>query len=119
MKDTETTEIYTLGLHDALPISAGIHEGKVDAVPLQYRPYAVASDARTIIGNRPTGPNEAVEERRLAYVGATYDSDNGPQRLPGKYSLRLFAHPFPLPVVNPISDSCLPFPATAARGSAK
>src|SRR3712207_9043362 len=38
--DTPTTEIYTLSLHDALPISAG-------------RPWGSVADSITLLGRRP------------------------------------------------------------------
>ena len=41
--DTATTEIYTLSLHDALPISAGAPGGQENRVPGQGKRIAAAA----------------------------------------------------------------------------
>src|SRR5438874_6266525 len=42
--DTATTEIYTLSLHDALPISSTSARGKARAVPRTTRPSRCLAD---------------------------------------------------------------------------
>src|SRR5256885_10090138 len=64
--DTATTEIYTLSLHDALPISAFLHQG-FDIVPLSARKR---HRSRLLLGipiprprGRPTGKQARHSER--------------------------------------------------------
>src|SRR5215475_14650559 len=38
--DTATTEIYTLSLHDALPILVALADGTVDAIATDHAPHA-------------------------------------------------------------------------------
>src|SRR2546430_8860148 len=47
--DTATTEIYTLSLHDALPISRSISWGEVTLAPLT--PWDLASITKSISGS--------------------------------------------------------------------
>src|SRR3712207_9315660 len=62
--DTATTEIYTLSLHDALPISAdaahGAH-GRGPAGRLAHRPRQGAA-AASAVGPRGAGPHDRSEE---------------------------------------------------------
>src|SRR5256885_13439148 len=81
--DTATTEIYTLSLHDALPISLHAHRWGgslglplLDAVP-QEQPRN---------RNQRRGIGEAVEERRgqKAPAAPTGGLGKGPQEGPGR-----------------------------------
>src|SRR5256885_15045505 len=45
--DTATTEIYTLSLHDALPISDELHQPLVDLVPHLGRHHRFRSEEHT------------------------------------------------------------------------
>src|SRR6266496_2843455 len=45
--DTATTEIYTLSLHDALPICCPIRETRVDSGPSTSRPFSMQSDRKS------------------------------------------------------------------------
>src|SRR6266849_6744137 len=61
--DTATTEIYTLSLHDALPIFCGLEEG---LLPHSGRGFDDGSAEPSA-----EGVANLEEERRLAYVGMT------------------------------------------------
>src|SRR2546426_9314930 len=52
--DTATTEIYTLSLHDALPISSGVHMWKGTAATLKPNPTTSRLIASIKIGS-PAG----------------------------------------------------------------
>src|SRR3712207_8131357 len=61
--DTATTEIYTLSLHDALPISAGVHADRG-----RVRADLVRRDPRHLHGER-AGVGPAVDGQPGARVG--------------------------------------------------
>src|SRR2546422_7595910 len=58
--DTATTEIYTLSLHDALPISSSSHRPRRAGRALQRRPVPPAG----VAGDRPTACGRARAARR-------------------------------------------------------
>src|SRR3712207_9364838 len=67
--DTATTEIYTLSLHDALPIyegglEAGEYQGKLYAAPLSLTPHAFwyNKDLMQQAGLDPEQPPKTMEE---------------------------------------------------------
>src|SRR2546425_1957035 len=76
--DTATTEIYTLSLHDALPISGGVHEHRVDAAGARRRDRVERHGRRILCPDdarhgQPVGPDLRSEEhtselQSLAYL---------------------------------------------------
>src|SRR2546426_7669282 len=89
--DTATTEIYTLSLHDALPISGGPRVGPpVDCAPQERSQYLAALEAggshsrgRQERG-RPWKPVRRMDDHvagreRQRYSGRDHDSRGNPQ----------------------------------------
>src|SRR2546430_14041000 len=70
--DTATTEIYTLSLHDALPISAvWLSKGRMATVlmlgsPPPAKPYRHPLSARASVLTAPA-PNRGIEHRRRVH----------------------------------------------------
>src|SRR2546425_9412971 len=80
--DTATTEIYTLSLHDALPISTGHHAGNPDD-----------PGHRPVVGSRSSpgeeaGANPGAQEGRRQAVPLRHDA-----RVPGPLRTELPAGP--------------------------
>src|SRR3989441_8508158 len=85
--DTATTEIYTLSLHDALPIcdqvslarddSPGIHHFESLSPPVRRSVNAVASHAGFIPHERAPAAANPVEQSGLADVRPSEDDDAG------------------------------------------
>jgi len=78
--DTATTEIYTLSLHDALPISNAIRHSGARRAEITLRPgvLEIADDGRgapppELVGNGLTGLRE-----RAQAVGGTVEAGAGP-----------------------------------------
>src|SRR2546430_15150696 len=57
--DTATTEIYTLSLHDALPIAASAHRPRARAVPRGLEPAGGAREGRGLTYLSPLGQRYA------------------------------------------------------------
>src|SRR3712207_8423033 len=77
--DTATTEIYTLSLHDALPIF-GAGDGGVEQVALQHRPGAggqrdddagVLAALRAVHGDG-VGVHQLVEDRKSTRLNSSH-----------------------------------------------
>src|SRR3712207_8604393 len=75
--DTATTEIYTLSLHDALPISAGFGEGVIRAgcSPELDETRALAGDTRTWIANLERAERERTGVRGLRVRSEEHTSE--------------------------------------------
>src|SRR3712207_8847676 len=71
--DTATTEIYTLSLHDALPISDGL--GAV------ARPSAASSSSRSEVPRRRCKSCTLARRRALRAACGIYSSSRSPRRL--------------------------------------
>src|SRR5207249_11544811 len=65
--DTATTEIYTLSLHDALPISRGTSGRRGSAIPNAARrsPRSGAASSRTAWGSRSSSSSAASTPTRF------------------------------------------------------
>src|SRR2546421_7123488 len=78
--DTATTEIYTLSLHDALPISVAVWSGRSRKVA-QSAPYCCASAARRVRNSagaavmRTSAPamERVVSDRKSTRLNSSHD----------------------------------------------
>src|SRR3712207_8492948 len=73
--DTATTEIYTLSLHDALPISAGVLGVAHRAAVRQLGGRRIAGRARRHDRDRPgrgPGPADGLEDRKSTRLNSSH-----------------------------------------------
>src|SRR2546428_6399136 len=101
LNDTATTEIYTLSLHDALPISLGTRSSPGRA---RRHPRARAS-TRGSAGNRGRTPGRGCLDRKSTRLNSSHDQISYAvfclkKKKPSHYSGILHSPPLTNPLLN-------------------